>query len=289
MWSGGRLSKVQTTTRLDHVWPEVWTNLSKVAQRRETQEWANEEPKLENARKLRGIYLIDPEDKEYPETFNNSRKKLDIQMEAAMPCKKKNPSHSSFQETEARLRVPDKISKTKHACIVESQKSTRQRMEPTFQRGHEDHIAAKGANFCESWQFGAQIHSQEEGNEKSVRGLCIATGHYSSFCGCAVDLVLDGADDDQDRGDEENGQKVETLGREEEVNGWRDNAQSDTWWHVDERSFLQTRRATPWAMRCVWTRMKCVQMCEKIRGVRVFCSHPRRLQWIAINCKRNQL
>ena len=48
-----------------------------------------------------------------------------------------------------------------------------------------------------------------------------------------MDLVLGGfdhvEDDDQDRGDEENEQKVETLGREEEVNGWRDNAQSDTW------------------------------------------------------------
>ena len=71
-------------------------------------------------------------------------------MEVAMPRKKKNPSHSSFPETEARLRVPDKISKTKHACIVESHKSTRRLMEPTFQRGHEDHIAAKGAIFCES-------------------------------------------------------------------------------------------------------------------------------------------
>ena len=35
-------------------------------------------------------------------------------------------------------------------------------------------------------------------------------------------------DDDQDRGDVGNGQKVETHEREEEVNGWRDNAQSDT-------------------------------------------------------------
>ena len=51
-----------------------------------------------------------------------------------MPRKKKNPSHSSFQETEARLRVPDKISKTKHAWKVESRKSTRQRMEPTFSK-----------------------------------------------------------------------------------------------------------------------------------------------------------
>ena len=36
-------------------------------------------------------------------------------------------------------------------------------------------------------------------------------------------------DDGQDRGDEENEQNVETFGKDEEVNGWRDNAQSDTW------------------------------------------------------------
>ena len=35
-------------------------------------------------------------------------------------------------------------------------------------------------------------------------------------------------DDDQDRGDEEMREVVEALEREEEVNGWRDNARSDT-------------------------------------------------------------
>ena len=35
-------------------------------------------------------------------------------------------------------------------------------------------------------------------------------------------------DDDQARGDEENGQNVETLEREEEVNERRDNERSDT-------------------------------------------------------------
>ena len=65
-----------------------------------------------------------------------------------------------------------------------------------------------------------------------MRGLCIATGQYSSFRGCALGLVLGSfdhmEDDDQDRGDEENGQKVETLEREEEVKAKRDNAQTDT-------------------------------------------------------------
>ena len=35
-------------------------------------------------------------------------------------------------------------------------------------------------------------------------------------------------DDDQDRGDEENEQKVETLEREKEVKAKRDNARSDS-------------------------------------------------------------
>ena len=65
-----------------------------------------------------------------------------------------------------------------------------------------------------------------------MRGLCIATGQCSSFCGCAVDLVLGGSDhmedDDHDREGEENGQDVETLEREEEVKPRRDNARSDT-------------------------------------------------------------
>ena len=35
-------------------------------------------------------------------------------------------------------------------------------------------------------------------------------------------------DDEQNRESEDIGQDVETLEREEEFNGWRDNAQSDT-------------------------------------------------------------
>ena len=34
MWSG-RLTEVQTTTRPDHVWPEVWTKIGKAAESRE--------------------------------------------------------------------------------------------------------------------------------------------------------------------------------------------------------------------------------------------------------------
>ena len=58
MWSGVRLTKIQTTTRPDHVWPEVWTKMGDTAQNREKQEWAKERAKLDNARKLIGIYLL---------------------------------------------------------------------------------------------------------------------------------------------------------------------------------------------------------------------------------------
>ena len=60
MWSGERLTKVQTTTGPDHVWPEAWTKIGQAAQKREKQEWANEKPELDNARRMRGTYFIDP-------------------------------------------------------------------------------------------------------------------------------------------------------------------------------------------------------------------------------------
>ena len=35
MWSGGRLTKIQTTSRPDHIWPDAWTRIGKAAQKRE--------------------------------------------------------------------------------------------------------------------------------------------------------------------------------------------------------------------------------------------------------------
>ena len=49
-------------------------NMSNAAQRREKQEWAIEKPKLDNARKLRVIYFIDPKDEEFKETMKTHGK-----------------------------------------------------------------------------------------------------------------------------------------------------------------------------------------------------------------------
>ena len=85
IWSVERLTKVQTTTRPDYVWPGVWTKIGKAAQNREKHKWAREKPKLDNAGRLRGIYFIDPDDQDYKETLKHVRRKLEILWQ--QPCR----------------------------------------------------------------------------------------------------------------------------------------------------------------------------------------------------------
>ena len=61
--------------------------MGKHAKLKEKQKWSNENLHLENARRLRGIYFIDPEDKEFKETIKNAREKLETSVVPAMPCK----------------------------------------------------------------------------------------------------------------------------------------------------------------------------------------------------------
>ena len=44
--------------------PEIWSGMSNAAQKKEKEEWTMEKLKVDNARRLRGIYFIDPEDGE---------------------------------------------------------------------------------------------------------------------------------------------------------------------------------------------------------------------------------
>ena len=112
----------------------------KNAKLREKQKWAIEKPKLDNAIRLRGIYFIDPEDKEFKETIKNARRKLATPMAPAMSCKtcKKN-NHG-----ETRSKTND--FKSKFECIVEASESTGVRMEESLPKYHEDHIAGKEDN-----------------------------------------------------------------------------------------------------------------------------------------------
>ena len=103
----------------------------------------HEKPQLDNARKLRGISFIDPEDKEFRETIKNARKKLETSVAPAMPCKimKNCGSHGSNKN------------KTKLACILEADESTRMRMGNSIPHHHDDHIAGKGQNSLQHYNL----------------------------------------------------------------------------------------------------------------------------------------
>ena len=45
MWSRGRLTKRQATSRPDHLWPELWTKLARNAKLKERHKWSNEKTK----------------------------------------------------------------------------------------------------------------------------------------------------------------------------------------------------------------------------------------------------
>ena len=147
LWSGERLRKRQATSRPDHLWPELWTKLGRTAKLRERQKWSIEKPKLDNARRLRGIYFIDPEDKEFKEIITNARKKLETPMAPAMPCKTCKKSMNG----ETRSKTDD--FKSKFACILEASESTRMQMEESLQNYHEGHVAGKGNNSLQHYNL----------------------------------------------------------------------------------------------------------------------------------------
>ena len=118
--------------------------MGKHAKLKEKQKWSDERLHLENARKLRGIYFIDPEDMEFKETIKNARKKLETSGAPAMPCKimKKNCGSGESNKIETKL-----------ACILEADESTRMRMGNSKPHYHEDHIAGKGENSLQHYNL----------------------------------------------------------------------------------------------------------------------------------------
>ena len=63
-----------------------------------------------------------------------------------MPCKKGAISQASSSETGAKNDESGKGSKTQYDCIVEAHEFTRQRLESSLPKHHDDHIASKGYN-----------------------------------------------------------------------------------------------------------------------------------------------
>ena len=114
--------------------------------------WAIEQPKLDNARRQRDIYFVDPEDGDYKETLKTQGKDGDtyesgnIPMRAVMLRKmgtKKRPN--KLRETASKTNESNKIRKTQHAYVVEAHESTRKRLK-SLPKNNEDLVAEKGFN-----------------------------------------------------------------------------------------------------------------------------------------------
>ena len=116
----------------------MWKHTSDASKRKEKQTSAIEKPKLDNARRLRGIFFVESDDEEFKDIVKNACRKLEIMMPAAMPCKLQR---DKYWET---CRVDE--CKTKYACIVEADESMRIRMEGSPHKNHEDHNAGEGMN-----------------------------------------------------------------------------------------------------------------------------------------------
>ena len=111
--------------------------MGKNAKLKEKQKSSNEKLHLANARKLRGICFIDPEDREFKESIEYARKKWETLIALVMPCKimKKNCGSGGSNKIKTRL-----------ACILEAGESTRLRTGESLPNHHEDHIEGKGNN-----------------------------------------------------------------------------------------------------------------------------------------------
>ena len=87
MWSGGETDKKAADIQARLFMARTLDEIGKKCQVEEKHKWAIEKPKLDNARRLRGIYFFDPEDKEFKETIKNPRRKLVTPTAPAMLCK----------------------------------------------------------------------------------------------------------------------------------------------------------------------------------------------------------
>ena len=99
---------------------------------------------------MRGIYFIDPEDKELKETIKNARKKLETSVAPAMPCKIMTICASGGSN---KIR-----NKTKLRCILEADESTRMRMGNSMPHYHQDHIAGERQNSLQHFNLVHQLN-----------------------------------------------------------------------------------------------------------------------------------
>ena len=89
------------------MWPELLIKMGRNAKLTERHKWSDEKPKLDNARRFRGIHFIEPEDMEFKETIKNARKKLETQW--LPPCLARHARKARMVRPVARLMIFSQI------------------------------------------------------------------------------------------------------------------------------------------------------------------------------------
>ena len=146
---------------------ELWKRMGKNAKLKEKQKWSNEKLHLDNARNLRGVYFIDPEDTEFKETIKNARKKLETPVAPAMPCKimKKNCGSGASNKIETRF-----------ACILESLWIYKTAYGRVITKSPWRPNCRKRKQFTTALWFGTQICSYASSYENSRSKSCGGQG-----------------------------------------------------------------------------------------------------------------
>ena len=88
---------------------QICGNLCPMQQKRKesTPKMGDREPKLDNARQLRGIFFIEPNDEKNKLTMKAACRKSQVPMPAAMPCKIpiKSSGENQYWETQDKMRL----------------------------------------------------------------------------------------------------------------------------------------------------------------------------------------
>ena len=141
MWSRKRLTQIQAVARHYYLWLEMWIGMSKPAHKQEKPEWAVENPKLDNARKLRGFFFIDPEYEEYKETMKNARRNSKLLWKRLCFARWRQPN--VFDELRETVSSGDTLPHKKTKCACGSP------------RIHNEAFGRKFSQINDSIQFGA--------------------------------------------------------------------------------------------------------------------------------------
>ena len=117
---------------------------------------------------MRGIYFIDPEDEEYQET--KTYKDIVGCSDGSGPCRARRKTQTS--RGRRKLQQGEECPKDRVRLVWwKFREATRQRMEPTSRKGHEDHIAGKEAPFHEPFKLVHKFISNSESDENSGRNI----------------------------------------------------------------------------------------------------------------------